>query len=172
MEWPRVYIILLNYNGYKDTIECIESLHKVSYSNFSIVVVDNDSQDNSENILRKQYPQHTIIQSGSNLGFAGGINIGIQHALCQGADYILLLNNDTIVEPNFLEPLIIEAEKTDGVGIVGGKINYYYSKNKIWSAGGYISELKGCGYHYGKDEVDVGQYDHIVLSPLFWTKTH
>lgn len=159
MKSPLVYIILLNYNGYKDTIECLESLEKITYKNYRIVVVDNASIDGSEKIIKNKFPEHIFIQAGSNLGFSGGNNVGIKYALQQGTDYVLLLNNDTIVEPDFLEPLVEEAEKSDQIGIMGGKINYYYDKNIIWSAGGYISDIKGCGYHYGIKEVDEGQYD-------------
>lgn len=158
-KYPVVWIVLLNYKGCQDTIECIESLEQITYRNYKIIIVDNNSKDGSEEILRNKFPQHIVIQSGENLGFSGGNNVGIKYALENGADYILLLNNDTLVEPDFLNPLVEEAEKDKAIGIVAGKINYYYDKNIIWSAGGYISEIKGCGYHYGINEVDVGQYD-------------
>lgn len=147
--FPLVYIILLNYNGYKDTIECINSLEKISYKNYKIVIVDNASTDGSEDILKNEFPHHIFIQTGSNLGFAGGNNVGIKYALENGADYILLLNNDTVVEPNFLEPLVEYADKDNKVGIVGGKINYYHNRNKIWSAGGKVNLFTGSTYHFG-----------------------
>lgn len=158
-QYPLVWIVLLNYKGCQDTIECIESLEQITYPNYRIIVVDNDSKDGSEETLRNKFPQHIIIQSGDNLGFSGGNNVGIKYALENRADYILLLNNDTLVEPNFLEPLVEESEKDKSIGIAAGKINYYYDKNIIWAAGGYISEIKGCGYHYGINQEDLGQYD-------------
>src|SRR5664279_2479168 len=96
------YIILLNWNGWQDTIACVESCRKLSYPNFRILIVDNGSTDNSEAILRERLPDIELLQTGANLGFAGGNNVGIRHALAQGADYVWLLNNDTVVDAEAL----------------------------------------------------------------------
>lgn len=156
---PLVFIILLNYNGYKDTIECIESLEKIIYKNYKIIVVDNASTDESEKILKCKFPKHIFIQTGKNLGFAGGNNIGIKYAIDNGAEYVLLLNNDTVVKIDFLEYLIKAHIEGDNVGISIGKIYYHSEPNKIWYAGGYISKFRGNAYHIGIDEIDVGKYD-------------
>ena len=102
---PGVGIILLNWNGYKDTYDCLKSLESLSYPHFKVFVVDNCSSDNSyQQLLQDQvkgdfHLSIEIIQSGGNLGFAGGNNIGIQAAYQSGLDYIWLLNNDTVVDP-------------------------------------------------------------------------
>lgn len=160
---PKVDIILLNYNGYKDTIECIKSLKNISYKNLDIIIVDNNSTDYSEKIILefiKNDKNIKFIQTYKNLGFSGGNNIGIKLSLEKKSDYICLLNNDTVVEPDFLEPLIDIMEKDKSIGITSGKIMYYDEPTKIWCAGGYIDEIKACGYHYGRDEIDNGKFDN------------
>ncbi|WP_409405000.1 glycosyltransferase family 2 protein [Priestia megaterium] len=144
---PLVYIILLNYNGYKDTLECIASLENICYENYEILIVDNNSKDNSEAIIKEAYPQYRFIQTQENLGFAGGNNIGIHYALENGAEYVCLLNNDTIVEPDFLTELVKTAKENEDAGIVGGIIHEYEEIDKIWYSGGYFSELKGKTIH-------------------------
>ena len=104
----NIFIVLLNYNSYEDTKDCIDSLLKCNKPVFDIVLVDNASSDNSLEKLRALYPQIQYIESKINKGFAGGCNLGIQYAYDQGADYVLLLNNDTVVDPNFLEALVTE----------------------------------------------------------------
>lgn len=128
---PSVCIILLNYNGIEDTIACIESLKEITYTRYEIVIVDNASTDGSEGILKQRY-SFPVIQTGKNLGFAGGNNAGIRYALENGADYIVLLNNDTVVDKGFLEPLVETAETYKNAGVVGGKIYYYDSTNTLW----------------------------------------
>ena len=157
---PLVYIILVNYNGYKDTIECVNSLKKISYKNYKIVVVDNASSDNSVEILMEELSNCMIIESKKNIGFAGGNNLGIKYALNHNADYIMLLNNDTIVESQFLNDMINSFNVNNKIGIVGCKIMYYPEKNIIWYGGGYIDWFKFIGTHYGMGQVDKGQYDN------------
>src|SRR5512141_114352 len=99
-EWPRVAIIVLNWNGWRDTIECLESLQRLTYPNYQVVVVDNGSTDNSVEHIRKAYPRVRLLETGKNLGWSGGNNIGIKYALGQETEYIHLLNNDTKAEPN------------------------------------------------------------------------
>lgn len=156
---PLVYIILLNYNGFKDTIECVNSLEKISYDNYKVVIIDNKSTNNSEEILRKELPTYKIIQSGENLGFAAGNNIGIKYALEQGAEYVLLLNNDTLVDKDFLNYMIKNFEGSNKVGAVGCKIMYYPDTKRIWYAGGEINWFTYFGKHFGFKEIDNGQYD-------------
>ena len=159
---PKVDIIILNYNGYKDTIECIRSLKKITYDNIDIIIIDNKSTDDSQNKIKKfidKEPNIRFIQSGENIGFSGGNNIGIDISIKNKSDYICLLNNDTIVEPGFLEPLVEAMEKDKSIGLASGKIMYYDEPNKIWCAGGYINKLTACGYHYGRDQIDNGKYN-------------
>jgi GT2 family glycosyltransferase len=143
---PQVSIIILNWNGYKDTVECISSLEEIDYENCQIVLVDNGSDINEAEILEKVFSTIKTIRSDKNLGFSGGNNVGINYALSHNADYILLLNNDTIVERNFLEPLMKKILEDKQVGIISPQINYYSEPNRIWSAGGKISKIRASGF--------------------------
>lgn len=157
----KVFIIVLNWNGKDDTIECVESLKKIDYPERKIVIVDNGSTDDSVEILPKKYFQDDIgfIAVKKNLGFAGGNNIGIEYALKNGADYILLLNNDTTVEPDFLSKLVEAGEKEEKAGFLGPKIMFFSDKGIIWSAGGKILNNFTRGELIGYKETDKGQFD-------------
>ena len=118
----KVTIVIINYNGAADTIECLQSLEKINYKNVEIVVIDNGSTDNSVDVLKKHKNNFRLLTSETNLGFAGGNNIGIKYALRNGADFVLLLNNDTLVNPDFVDHLLATARTAESIGIVGGKI--------------------------------------------------
>lgn len=155
----KVGIIIVNYNGLKDTIECINSIKKIKYKNYEIIVVDNNSTDNSQYYLKKIFSDDiTLILNNENLGFSGANNVGIKYALDMNCEYILLLNNDTEVEEYFLNRMI-ECSINNNNSIVSPKIYYYKEYNTIWSAGGDIDWKKGVTYHYGVDKIDKGQYD-------------
>jgi len=156
-----VYILILNWNGWKDTIECIVSCQKLSYTNYRILIIDNGSEDGSELIIRKQFPDIPLIQTGSNLGFAGGNNVGIRQALAHGADYVWLLNNDTIVKSDALDELVNAAERDSITGIVGSKIYYHEDPVKIWFAGGIWRANRAFNTHRGYNEYDHGQYNTV-----------
>lgn len=144
----KVAIIILNYRNSKDTIECVESLEKISYKDFEIIIVDNDSKDDSVGILNDKFKgKHIILESKKNGGFAYGNNIGIKYALKNKADYVLLINNDTTVEEDFLDVLVETAERDKNAGIATGLIMNYYDKDKIWYNGGEIDWNKFYGYH-------------------------
>ncbi len=158
-----VYIIILNWNGFKDTIECVKSCSKLTYSHFRILVVENGSTDNSETVLREHFPNIEIIQTGSNLGFAGGNNVGIRHALTQGAEYVWLLNNDTTVDEDALPALVGTAESDLSIGMVGSKILLYDKQETIWFAGAlHTPDRPYRPLHRGFLEKDRGQYDETV----------
>lgn len=158
---PKVSIIILNWNGKEDTIECLESLKYLTYSNYEIVLVDNGSTDGSVECFKKRYPEIEIIENGENLGFAEGNNVGIWRAIDKGADYILPLNNDTVVDSHFLEELIEVAKSDSRIGIIGPKI-YYYDSQKINSAGGIMNWSTGLGKNIGIGDIDNGQFDDCV----------
>ena len=157
----KIYIILLNWNNEEDTLECIESLEGINYDNYKIIVVDNGSEAESVLKIEKKYPELKIIKNKENFGFAGGNNIGIKYAMENGADYVLLLNNDTTVEKDFLEKLVEAGELNKENGLLGPKTNYHSEQNRIWFAGGKVSWLKNKGTHIGLDEIDSKQYDEI-----------
>ena len=142
--YPRVSIIVLNWNGLQDTIECLESLRKITYTNYEVIVVDNASSGDDVKVLREKFGDYIhIIQNDKNYGFAEGNNIGIRYALAHlTPDYVFLLNNDTVVAPDLLNELVRAAEDDTHTGIAGPKI-YYYDingrKDVIWAAGGKVT---------------------------------
>jgi len=161
---PLVHIIVLTWNEYNDTVECLESLQKINYSNYKIVLVDNGSQDGSIQKLRERFgniENIKIIANEENLGFAGGNNVGMEYATRKGADYVLLINNDTIVDPGFLAELVKAGEENKRAGILGSKIYYESEPKRIWFAGGEVNWLLTKGTHIGYDKIDEGQYDKI-----------
>lgn len=160
---PKVSIILVNFNGYEDTVECVKSLQNIKYDDYEIIVVDNGStkktsQDNVDFLVQNT----TYIQSKENLGFSGGNNIGIKHAIENGTDYTLLLNNDTTVDIDFLSVLVDAAMKEERVGIVGGKIKYYSNPKMIWFGGGGYNDENGYVWHERYNQLDEGNTGEVT----------
>lgn len=144
---PKVYILILNYNGGDDTIACLKSLQAITYANAETVVIDNASADGSVARIRAAFPDITVLQNKENLGFAAGNNVGIIHALERGADYIFLLNNDTVVDPGVIDELVRVGEGDESIGILGSLIYYYDSPQKVWFAGGKVYWPLGTNRH-------------------------
>lgn len=206
--YPAVSIIILNWNGWKNTLECLESLFQIEYDNYHVILVDNHSEDDSLERIRdycngsletsspffryrkdnkpidvlnhskieaegiKQvspdflaHPSNkklTIIKNDKNYGFAEGNNIGIRYtSKVLKSDYILLLNNDTTVNKDFLRKLIMYAEDEEEIGLIGPKIYYYDSPGVFNSAGGIINWRSGKGVNIGIGEIDSGQFNYI-----------
>lgn len=168
----KISVVIVNWNGYADTAVCLASLEKLDKrgAGVDVVVVDNGSTNDSVARLSKAFPSVTILRLDENLGFTGGNNVGIQYALKRGADYVWLLNNDTVVDSKALS--LMDAFKDDGVGIAGSKIYFSpgheyhadrYKKNEqgrvFWFAGGLVDWANVYASHRGVDEVDAGQYD-------------
>jgi GT2 family glycosyltransferase len=158
---PLVYIIVLTWNGKVDTLECLKSLALLTYSNFKTVVVDNASDDGTSEAVRQLYSSVHVIQNNHNLRFAGGNNIGIEFALENNADYILLLNNDTVADKNFLSYLIESIEKDKTIGMAGPKIYFHSDPKRIWYAGGKINWWSGSVSHLGVREIDNGKFEKL-----------
>jgi glycosyltransferase involved in cell wall biosynthesis len=141
--WPKVAIIVLNWNGWKDTIECLESLQRITYPNYQIIVVDNASTDDSVERITEKFPHLTLIETGSNVGYAGGNNIGIKHALENGAKYMLIVNNDTeVVSPEFVNQMVDVMKSDSTIGILGSKVLNF--KGQIQDTILYIPTLSNC----------------------------
>lgn len=153
--FPKVLILLLNWNGKKDTLECLASLEKIDYPNFQPIVVDNGSTDDSVKALRAAHPLLPILETHQNLGFAGGNNVGIEWALRHHADWILLLNNDTVVDPQILKAFLAAAQEEPKAKILGAKILRYHQPETIDHLGGYWNGPKG-----EFESPDMGQKDH------------
>jgi len=133
MKNPKVSFILLNMNQPALTIDCLKSLQRCTYPNIEIIVVDQASKDNSVELISKQFPDIKLIVNTVNNGFTGGNNTGMQQAT---GEYFFLLNNDTEVEPGFLEPLITELESNPLAGAASPLIRFYQNPGKIQYAGG------------------------------------
>jgi len=179
MKTQKVFIVVLNWNGFGDTLECLKSLDKLQITNYKlqIVVVDNNSSDGSVEKLRKlNFSQFEleILENNENLGFAEGNNVGMDWAIEHGADWVMILNNDTIVDRDLVVSLMKVAKKEKKVGILSPKIYFSkgfefhkkrYQKSElggvIWYAGGEMDWNNVYGRNRGVDEVDNGQYDEV-----------
>ena len=133
---PLVAIVILNWHGWRDTIACLDSLAGLDYSNYRVLVVDNGSTDDSVARIRAARPEVPIIETGRNLGFSGGCNVGIRRALEDGADYVWLLNNDTTVDPQALRAMVTVAEADLKIGAVGSVLYYMDNPDQVQAWGG------------------------------------
>lgn len=156
-----IAIILVNYNGYEDTKECIWSLQKQTYRDFKIIVVDNFSTDNSYNKLNKlkEEFEFILLKAKENNGFAAGNNIGIEYAKKMNADYIWLLNNDTLVNSDTLTNLVKGFQLSSRCGITIGKIYYESKRDIIWYAGGNVNKHTSRTEHWRYNEKDTGNIE-------------
>lgn len=164
MNKPLVSIISINYDQAQLTCDMVSSLQKVTYSNIEIIVVDNASPVEDPQMIADQFPQITLIRSDKNRGFSGGNNLGIRAA--QG-EYLLFLNNDTEVDPGFLEPLVDHFEKNPQTGIASPKIIFYGTDHTIQYAGcSGINVWTGRGKTIGYLEKDIGQHNESFSTGL------
>jgi GT2 family glycosyltransferase len=141
---PHVTIVTLNWNSFSDTARSVDSVLNSSYENIHVYIIDNASTDGSKDKLNEKYGMSnnvTIIENDRNLGFSTACNIGIRKGIENNTEYILLLNNDTLVEKDFLNPLVSVMEEYQKVGLVGGIIKYM-NKDEIWYAGGEIDRFR------------------------------
>lgn len=136
---PKVGIVILNWNRATDTIACVQSLQRMQYTNYEVVLVDNASRDDSVARLSEAFPSIHLIANQENLGFAAGNNVGIAYLLGRGCDYVMLLNDDAEVAPDTIGRLVEYAEQHPDVGVVGPTICYYGEPRVIWSAGGAVT---------------------------------
>ncbi|MFC2171042.1 glycosyltransferase family 2 protein [Acidobacteriota bacterium] len=156
----KVGIIIVNFNGGQLTAECLEDLKRQSHGAISIMVVDNGSTDGSVDMIKTGFPTAVCIETGENLGFARGNNVGIRASLDDpDIRYLLLLNNDTECDPSMLEVLIECLEKEPEVAAVGPKIYYFDEPDRIWSFGGNLKYRETVTREIGKGRFDRGQFD-------------
>ena len=153
---PKVVVVVLNWNGRMDTLACLDSLADVTYPNWEVIVVDNGSEDGSVEAIRKAHPAATVIESAENLGFAGGNNLGLEAALRRSADFILLLNNDTIVAPDVLSAFVTAAREHPDAGAYSGRIYFLSDPQRLWYAGTRWSPPDAAFEHIGQGVVDGG----------------
>lgn len=153
MRKPFVSIVVLNYNRPQDTIECVRSLRAVSYPSFNILVVDNGSTDGSVHKLKEVLKAAEIARSEKNLGYTGGINFGFLEARRKNPNYVLVMNNDTIAEPEFLDHLVEAMESNQKAAAACGTIYCFHEKRKVWYAGGRLIPWRGLAVHENKDAI-------------------
>lgn len=149
-----VYIIVLTWNHVSDTIECLRSVLDLDYPRVNIVVVDNASTDGTIALVEEQFPQVKILKNQKNLGYAEGNNIGCQYALKKGADYVFILNNDTIVHPDCLKYLVEDLETNSHAAAGAPKSFFYNNRDLIYFSGGKIGE-DGSTQHIGMKKKDI-----------------
>jgi len=158
---PKVGIIILNWNGKEDTLECLESVYRIDYPHYEVIVVDNGSTDGSVEAIKNKFQDVVLIANKENMGFCSGNNIGIKHALRNGANFLLILNNDTVVKPFIIKELkkVIESDKN--IGAVSPLIAYYHKPQVI--------QFFGTKIDWGNGDV-FGQYDikDVMASDRIW----
>jgi GT2 family glycosyltransferase len=156
--FPLVYIVTVTWNGKADTLQCLESLSRLTYPNYRLLVVDNGSQDDTAEVVREQFPTVELLVNASNLGFSGGYNAGLRLALDCGAAWVLLINNDTTVASNMLSELMAQSE-LPGVAMLAPKIYAADEPNRIWSVGGNRSFWTYEMVQTGDGQIDRGQWE-------------
>jgi GT2 family glycosyltransferase len=151
----KVTVVLLNWNEWHHTSVCLSSLQQLDYPNFDVVVIDNGSKDDSAARIRQTFPWAKLIENGKNLGFTGGCNAGIRYAQEQGSDFIWLLNNDTMVDPDALRAMVEKAQTDPKIGAVGSVIYFMDEPTHLqcWG-GGCVNFWLGKAEHYLKEIAD------------------
>lgn len=137
--YPQVAIIILNWNNPEDTLACLQSVTALAYPCFSVLVVDNGSTDDSVARIRMAFPHIEMLETGENLGYAEGNNVGFRWALEQEIDYVCLLNNDTMVAPDFIAHLVAELEANTSTGIAGPKMYCFDPPDMVFAAGSLVN---------------------------------
>jgi GT2 family glycosyltransferase len=153
------WICVLNWNGREDTLRCLQSLRD-GPRDVPVVVVDNGSVDGSVAAIRERHPEVTVLEAGANLGYAGGNNLGLRHALAQGAEWVVLVNNDATVDAGAVDAFAAAAERHPSAGILAGKVLFADPPDRIWWAGQRVGLLSGySGRPRGYGRVDGPEYD-------------
>ena len=149
-----VIAVVLNWNNEPDTAACLESLVADGLPIAQVVLVDNASADGSGNRLHARFPEARYLQTGANLGYAGGNNAGVREALGMDADWVLVLNNDTVIEPGMLRALMAAGESSSGAAAIAPKTVRFDDPTILWFDGGYFSRIRALGGHRGEGTLD------------------
>ncbi len=164
VNFPLVSIIAINFNHLEVTKEFLESIKNISYPNYEVIIVDNASKEDPTKYFKSNFPEVVFIRSEDNLGFAGGNNLGIRKAK---GEYFMLLNNDTEVDPGFLEPLVEAMQLNDKIGMVGSKVRFYESPEIIQFAGATpMTKFTATSHFIGHNQKDQGQFDEQKTTPF------
>ena len=142
----KIAIIIVNWKQYQLTKLCLYSLQKIKYDNYQIILIDNESNPKELKKIKNQFDKIITFPNQKNLGFTGANNVGIEYAIKNDFEYVMLINNDTEVEKNFINPLIEVLEKNQNFGAAQPLILNYYNRDKVWSAGGFLNKFFGYTY--------------------------
>ena len=184
----RVDVVVLNWNGWQDTLTCLASLARLDYPDFRLLVVDNGSSDGSVEKISQAMPGVALLQTGVNLGFGGGCNAGIRHALAGDADYVWLVNSDATVDSGALSELVKVAEKNPALGAVGsvlheadnpeeiqlwggGRVNLWFGQSQHQIAPGALDFISGASVLLSRAALEeVGLFDDKTFF-MYWEDT-
>jgi GT2 family glycosyltransferase len=164
---PKVAVLILNYKRFDDTVECVESVLQSDYDNYEIILIDNDSRDDSARRIAQKFPTLELIANPVNVGYAEGNNIGMRRALDKGAEYVFVLNNDTTLEPDAIRKLVQAGEADKAATIIAPKICFYDDKKMINSCGTRMDWFKLRPHKGACFEKDQGQYTAIEEKEIF-----
>ncbi len=155
--------IVLNWNGREDTLRCLESLCRIERPDLGIICVDNGSTDGSAEAVRERFPEVSLIEAGENLGYSGGNNLGLRHALDHGAAWMMLVNNDATVAANVIDGFELAMAQRPRAGILAGKVYFADRPGTIWFAGQRVSTLLGySGRPRGYQRRDGRRFQSVV----------
>lgn len=159
----KVIVLILSYNGKHLLDESISSYLNNNYGNFKVTVVDNGSTDNTREWVESKWDNVKVIRTDKNLGYSGGLNLGMEYAFCETkADYVLITNNDVKADENVITELVKVAETDEMIGFVTGKVYYYDNQQIFQTLGYYEDKVNWAGGHIGQNEKDSGQYDENI----------
>ena len=159
---PKVHLIVLNWNDKEISKKCLSSIEKVSYSNYEVLIVDNNSQDGSVQFFKEHFPQYDILALDKNLKYAGGHNAAVDYLKPKEEDFLVFINNDTIVSSDFLDHLVAPFLNDANCIITVPKILFAMDINKIWYAGGVVNMWKGSIDHIGIRDFDGPKYSFMM----------
>jgi hypothetical protein len=167
MKSPKIAIIVVNWKGLYDTLNCLKSLENLQDCDFTTIVVDNNSNDGSVHVIEKSFPNVILIENDVNLGFGGGNNVGIRYAIEKNFDYIWLLNNDVIVESKSLNLLIQSAQKMQDRALISPIIYYISEPDNIWFSGGTYNPKTAVARHVSLSTFNHAKYSFLTACALF-----
>ncbi|NCI48047.1 glycosyltransferase family 2 protein [Sediminibacterium soli] len=162
----RVAVILVNWNSFDVTNDCILSLKQCSGPAFTAIVVDNGSIDGSADRLAKSHPDIVLLRSEKNLGFTGGNNLGFAYSLANGFSFSMMLNNDTFVAPDFIQHLVNYMDAHPEAGIIQPRIHFNHNRNLLWNGGSYYNRWLGYFYTSGENKLPASK--HLVIKQVDW----
>jgi GT2 family glycosyltransferase len=160
---PTWQLVVLNWNGREDTLRCLESVTRIDRPDVGLICVDNGSSDGSVGAIREHFPGITLIEAGANLGYSGGNNLGIRHALGAGAEWVVLVNNDATVAPDVIDGFERAIDARPRAGLLAGKVYFEGRPDTIWFAGQRVRTVLGySGRPRGYGRADGPRYRRVV----------